>query len=250
MIESKDLIQNAADKLKAGSKNNWFDQYIDQNKERFVTDLDSISRYLTHEKMKIGDLGAAPFVIDLALKTMGHHVTCFDVAPERFNHLEKVGLNLEKVDLDKWAEVKNGDYELVLFTEVFEHLRGDLLTVCHNIYDMLKPGGILYLTTPNIRSVMGIYKLIFKKVSYSLSNDLYHEWNKLETLGHMGHVREYTLHEVTTLFTTVGFEAIQIKTKPVQIGPGLFNRIFYYMEYLLNPLTLGSSSSLVLRKPL
>ena len=250
MIESKDLIQKASEILKSGSENNWFDQYIDQNHNRFVSDLDHISRFLTSNKMKIGDLGAAPFVIDLALTKLGHDVTCFDVAPERFSHLEKFGLNLEKVDLDKWTEVNDSSYELVLFTEVFEHLRGDLLRTCQNIYDMLKPGGILYLTTPNIRSVLGFYKLIFKKVSYSISNDLYHEWRKLETLGHMGHVREYTLHEVSTLFKSVGFEAVQIQTKPVKVGPGLINKIFYHMEYLLNSLTLGSSSNLILRKPL
>ena len=51
---------------------------------------------------------------------------------------------------------------------------------------MLKPGGLLLLSTPNLTSWKGWY---FFAVKGRLAPDPYDAFAKLDQLGHMGHVR-------------------------------------------------------------
>ena len=70
---------------------------------------------------------------------------------------------------------------------------------------MAVPGGRLLLSTPNLRSFRGIRNLILRHEGHAVSGGIFRQYEKLETLGHMGHVREYTTREVADFLTRVGF---------------------------------------------
>jgi len=61
------------------------------------------------------------------------------------------------------------------------------------------------LSTPNLRSLYGIYNFLVKGQSYSCSEGVYDQYVQLEEIGHMGHVREYTVAEMTNFLDRVGF---------------------------------------------
>ena len=93
---------------------------------------------------------------------------------------------------------------------------------------------------------MGIYKFLFKGVAYASSRDLHEEWAKIETIGHMGHVREYTISELKHFMTKIGFEIESARSVPVCFGHDFRNRLMFGLEKLTG---LGSNSELIMRRP-
>jgi len=55
-----------------------------------------------------------------------------------------------------------------------------------------------------MRSASGIIALVLRGQSAFLCPDIYAEYEKLQTIGHMGHVREYTPRDVISLAQHVG----------------------------------------------
>ncbi len=61
------------------------------------------------------------------------------------------------------------------------------------------------MTTPNLGSYSGIVNFFLANRAQALSTDIYSEYIKLECIGHMGHVREYTINEICDCAEKVGF---------------------------------------------
>lgn len=93
-------------------------------------------------------------------------------------------------------------FDIVLFTEVLEHLSEDPMHALAEINRVLKPGGKLLLTTPNIAS--------WKSLRRGLKGE--HPGLFVQYMRHGGtdrHNREYTASEVLELMTDAGFEIIR-----------------------------------------
>lgn len=75
------------------------------------------------------------------------------------------------------------------------------------LYRVLRPGGRLLLSTPNLKSLQGVINFLFTDQAHSCSADIYSQFDKLRKLGHMGHVREYTPLEVRQFLEKIGFQA-------------------------------------------
>lgn len=101
-----------------------------------------------------------------------------------------------------------GEYDAVLCMEVIEHIHDkedDTPTewrgtgVDHMMASMfaaLRPGGVLFLTTPNADSINVINKLIHRQ----------------GTMVYRPHVREYTVHELVELTRKAGFRVAHVET--------------------------------------
>ena len=55
---------------------------------------------------------------------------------------------------------ENDKFDLVIFAEIIEHLLNDPCSVFREIKRVLKPGGILILTTPNVARLENVARLI------------------------------------------------------------------------------------------
>ena len=94
----------------------------------------------------------------------------------------------------------------MLLFELFEHLRLNPIDVLSKIYKVLIPKGKLLLSTPNLYSIYNIGRFITGKGI----NNGFVEFNKLNTIGHMGHIREYTVKEMIDFLSHCGFINIEI----------------------------------------
>ena len=101
-------------------------------------------------------------------------------------------------------------FDAVIFNELFEHLRVNPVFTLSEVLRIMKPNGILTLSTPNLRSLDGIRNFLFHDRAYSCASGIYLEYMKLQTIGHMGHVREYTRTEVIEFLQSIGFELTAI----------------------------------------
>jgi len=109
------------------------------------------------------------------------------------------------------VELIPDSFSLITMWEVFEHMRINLPNSISNCNQLLEKGGILNISTPNLLSALGYFNILRHRKAYSCANNLYDEWNKINKIGHMGHVREYTAAELIAFVERFGFKLVDLK---------------------------------------
>ncbi|HEX6734036.1 MAG TPA: class I SAM-dependent methyltransferase [Azonexus sp.] len=148
------------------------------------------------------DVGAAPCHMTALLHCSGHRVVGIDANPERVaGFIRQFGLDIRHCDIER-APLPFADASIacVLLCETFEHLRIDPAFVLSEIHRVLAPGAPLLLTTPNVYSLPSLGRFLLGR---SIADPVL-EFAKLRTLGHMGHVREYSAGEVSRFLEAAG----------------------------------------------
>lgn len=100
----------------------------------------------------------------------------------------------------------DGEFDLVIFAEIIEHLLNDPCKVLREIKRVLKPNGTLILTTPNVARLENVTRLIS-------GTNIYDPYSGYGPYGR--HNREYNRHELDQLLRFEGYEPIQCFTADV-----------------------------------
>ena len=138
-----------------------------------------------------------PPILTLALDDLGYDVVGIDIQPERFSAtLAKFEIRVDKADVEqeRWP-FPNASFDVVIFNEVIEHLRINPVFAVAEIARILRPGGLLLLSTPNLNSRR-----------FRAAPDIYKEYHKVTKIGHMGHFRIFSPTEIINLLARFGFK--------------------------------------------
>ncbi len=187
----------------------WAENYLEKQKHRYVHTISNlVERYYTSGY--ILEIGSVPCHLTYILKRLGYPVVGMDINPNRvIGFIRKYNLDIIKFDIEvSNFPFKDNTFDVVLFTEVLEHLRINPLHVLKEINRVLKPGGILVLTTPNLYSLWNVGRFL---IGRGIFPDPYTEFKKLEEIGHMGHIREYSVKEIKKLLENTNFVVIEHK---------------------------------------
>jgi SAM-dependent methyltransferase len=182
----------------------WFDYYVLNHSMRIALDLEIIEKFLERDE-PVAELGSSPLLLTASLTALGYQVTGIDVNPVEVQpaidalKLRVLRCNIETGRLPFDDDSLSG----VIFNEVFEHLRIDLVATVRELKRVLRPGARLLLSTPNGRSYSNLRNLIL--YDRGMDNPVYESYEALQTVGYMGHVREYTMSEVAEFLTAAGF---------------------------------------------
>jgi len=171
--------------------------YMRCSKQRFQKILRAITQ--SSQPLKILDIGTTPFTC-LIKRTYPHYeVTTID----RTNLLEKRckswGVGLVACDLDKGTIPFEDDiFDVIIFTEVLEHIIAPPKQIVQELKRVLKKGGKLIMSTPNIaRLNKRIGLLLGQSPLPPPDKQLKNNW----VHGH-GHIREYTKKEIISLLNS------------------------------------------------
>jgi len=209
----RSLIDEVAEQVEPDdpSLEEWFSNYCSEHRSRLAVDLHLIDQHV-EKGARVLEYGAIPLLMTAALAALDFKVHALDLGPERFARaIEKLGLNVTRCDVEtEKVPFVGGTFSVVLFNELFEHLRINPVFTMREVHRVLKPDGLLLLSTPNLRSFRGIRNLVLRNQGHAVSAGVYQQYEKLETLGHMGHVREYTTREVKDFLTHIGFRVEKI----------------------------------------
>ena len=88
-------------------------------------------------------------------------------------------------------------FDVVVFCEIIEHLLMDPARVLREIHRVLKPGGRLVLTTPNVDRLDNVLRLV-------AGANIYDPYSGYGPYGR--HNREYNRHELHLLLSHLGFD--------------------------------------------
>jgi SAM-dependent methyltransferase len=210
---------------------------------------------------RIVELGSAPGDQIAALAHLGYNATSIDLGeaeddwgsgePGYFRTLlasagvENITWNLEEHPYP----LPDAHFDVVILTEVFEHLREYPIRALEEIMRILRPGGRLYLTTPNAAYLVNRLRLLCGGTIHSPLRD----W--IGGLPHARHAREYTFLEMRQLLTLSGFTIISEQSRHFHLVSGRRSSSSRVVKHGLNKLavirpTLGPSIVIVAERPL
>ena len=205
MFDTSDMLKALErDLLQHESANSWSLNYFKVQNQRYQKQLKTFQEY--YKAGAVLEIGALPCHFTYLLNQMGLPVTGLDIAPERAqdfidrHQIEVIKCNMETEKLP----FEDNYFHFIFFNEVFEHLRIDPIANLKELQRVLHPEGFLMLSTPNLYSIRNVKNMLLGK---GFDNP-YQQFEKLHSLGHMGHVREYTLAQVKEFVEKTGFEVV------------------------------------------
>jgi len=148
---------------------------------------------------KLLEIGSYPFERTQDLMDLGYQVTGYDL---NYNRTE---YHTRKVDVEKDIfPGMNNEYDIVLMMQVLEHLGRNPLHALKEIKRVLKPEGVLVLSTPNFFNLRNFSTLIFKGYQHEFASIIKHD-------DYTGHIRTYTRKELKMLLEHCGFRVKYMK---------------------------------------
>jgi GT2 family glycosyltransferase/glycosyltransferase involved in cell wall biosynthesis/2-polyprenyl-3-methyl-5-hydroxy-6-metoxy-1,4-benzoquinol methylase len=190
--------------------------YFETHVRRYVATLQQLPR--GDASMHLLELGAAFHHLTPALLTRSGygHVRCSDIwqGAARENRTivsrdsqESFQVTVDNFDFQRqpWP-YRDGEFDAVLCCEILEHLHTDPMGLIAEINRILKPGGILLLTTPNLASAHAVQETMCGGSPYA--------YGKFELGGKPTdrHNREYTAAEVGQMALAGGFGIATLRT--------------------------------------
>lgn len=116
--------------------------------------------------------------------------------------IEYLNVNIEAQPLPHSDE----SFDLVLFCEVVEHMTNDPVAALNELKRVLRPGGRLILTTPNVARLENVARI-------TAGQNVYDPYSGYGPYGR--HNREYSVAELARLMTDMGFEREELFTADV-----------------------------------
>lgn len=152
------------------------------------------------------DIGSLFCHLSIALKIFGHKVSgvdtkkFIDVAKDRSNNF---GLLLKECNLSYGnIPFKDNSFDLVLFTEILEHLNFHPKKIFKEFFRILKSGGKVVITTPNLLRFNNRIKFIIGKSIHPHITEEYTDGT---------HYREYSFKELTHLAQEANLNLYSVK---------------------------------------
>jgi SAM-dependent methyltransferase len=185
--------------------------YLEDCFRRLLTTLE----FVPESGGRVLELGANPYFFTLLLKRFRN----YDL--ELANFFGGSGENAQRVHNDATGETHefryrefnieedgfpygDGHFDGVIYCEILEHLFRDPIAVFAEIHRVLKPGGWLVVTTPNVARRQNVARL-------ARGLNMYDPYSGYGPYGR--HNREYTSGELRELLTGTGFEMERFATR-------------------------------------
>ncbi len=187
--------------------------------------LKLIKNYVGQNK-NILDIGCGAGTISLFLASKGNQVLGIDISQSAIqaskDSAKRLALkNVKFKKMDFPNQLPTEKYDVILCFEVIEHLIDDKLALV-SIYNLLKPKGILLLSTPSINAPL--HRLGFTK-TFDIK---------------VGHLRRYDSDQLVSLFKERGFKVISTKKTEGMIRNFLFinNYLGKLVRFIKYPISL------------
>lgn len=117
-------------------------------------------------------------------------------------------MDVQNFDVEKDVfPFENASFDVVLACEIIEHLPNDPMHMLIECNRVLKPGGRIVITTPNITSYRSMHAILNGYPPYI--------YNKFSSNNGGRHVKEYAPREFDIMFPKAGFSVEQLETRNV-----------------------------------
>ena len=174
--------------------NNNVNGYFYDHEKRILLTLNLLMKYIDGNVFNVAIIGYSD-VDQLVMNRLGKRKVSF-IVPEEFKpYIKDNGKDYLFADItNEIPSEMRGKFDLVIFTEVLEHIFASDGMVMANIFSLLLPGGTLCFSVPNIATFSNRVRLLIGR------NVCWPKEDQIKgVFGGHGHIREYTFQEVIDL---------------------------------------------------
>jgi SAM-dependent methyltransferase len=168
---------------------------------------------------RVLEVGMNPGQFTRILVRAGYKVSGTDLFPEHRAELwQALGVEARRLNLDEAADdalpFADGSFDIVVFSEVIEHLRRSPLRALTLLARMLRPGGLLAVSTPNELYLKSRLATLGRMLAWQ-SPEPFEEFVRRNTLvgdeQYYTHGRLYTLGELRWMVERAGLHVEQAR---------------------------------------
>lgn len=179
---------------------------LQTGKHRFKDILASIP--CSSKPIKILDIGTTPFTFFLKETYPHYEVATLDLTNLAEDACRVRGIRFKAHDLaEPPIPYETNYFDIVIFTEVLEHLFAPPSEVLMEINRIIAPGGRLIFSVPNMAALIKRVRLLFGMSPLPHPD----EQMKKGWIHGYGHPREYTMKECTTILEACNFKILKRK---------------------------------------
>lgn len=131
-------------------------------------------------------------------KERGWEVYGIEYSKTTYDSCIAKGLNVHFGSIENF-DSEPGTFDVIVSFEVIEHLTEPMPFISQS-YDLLRRGGIMYLSTPNFNSYL----------RYRLQD-------KYDVIDYPNHLSYFSVKTLKKAFTSVGFETLNVQTTGISI---------------------------------
>lgn len=126
---------------------------------------DVVARFPPGPNVRVLDVGCFNGYISFLFKHLGYHVTGTDVCEleDRQAIFAKAGIEFEFSNLNDAEPFKllaAERFDIVIIAQVIEHILNHPLGLIRGLADIMRPGGLMILTTPNPATIMSAIRVL------------------------------------------------------------------------------------------
>jgi len=165
---------------------------------------------------KILDFGSGPCDKTALLAALGYDCSACDDLGDEWHRL---GNNREKIlefarasrvrfvltDEDSPLPFFKGEFDALMMNDVLEHLHDSPKDLMLSLLDLVRPGGMLFVTVPNAVNLLKRAKVLFGRTNLPSFEGFYWYPNSWR-----GHVREYTKGDLEQLCDFLDLEVLEL----------------------------------------
>lgn len=161
---------------------------------------DEVLRLLEPEpKGRLLDAPAGKGILSRAMADQGFEVVAADIDTSKLLYPE---ITSQEIDLNGRLPWEDGELDCVVCVEGVEHLESPYVP-CREFFRVLKEGGILIITTPNVAS-------LWSRIKFLLTGTLfYFDPNTFESAGHLNPIPWFEFEHIVR---KCGFEVEAVST--------------------------------------
>jgi SAM-dependent methyltransferase len=184
-----------------GSLLGWEQAYLEKHGVRFDDTLALLPPAARGDRLL--DVGIFPGQFAALARSRGYAVDGIgnEEMTDRFLACAgRAGFGISRTDVETQRfPMPDNTYQVVVCTEILEHLYRDPFNLLSEAFRVLAPGGVLILTTPNLAGFKNIFRLMNGE---SYRHPIERPLDETFPLNlNYGHYREYTMKELACLLT-------------------------------------------------
>lgn len=173
---------------------------------------DMVARFPPGTNVRLLDVGCFNGYMSVIFKQLGYHVTGTDgyELENRTAIFRKLGIEFIHANFNElriFDQPPEEPFDIVIIAQVIEHILNHPVGLVRCLADLMRPGGMMIVTTPNPVTMMGAIRMLKGRSLLWGTTDFIDEpkiaGGKIISKGEI-HYREYTSVEVCHLITNAG----------------------------------------------
>jgi len=193
-------------------ENSFFEEdiYYSRYKSRYFNTLRWLHKAKPESGGRVLEVGGGHIAL-LMDAIDGWQTEVVDISTNWAESVEHFGIPFHCCNLLDESLESLGMYDLIVLCEVIEHLPVPPYVALEKISKRLKPGGVLFVTTPNLSRLRNILYLI-------LGREIFCNWFFPDKSASLGHVTEFSRSHLQFQLTKAGLQQVEAVQTTLTLG--------------------------------